>query len=51
MILFVLFEDLFQYLEKHANQSIEDIFIAWDIADTVLIEVGSFFDSSSRLIT
>ncbi|CAF0743944.1 unnamed protein product [Adineta steineri] len=32
------FQDLFNYLEKHANQSIEDIFIAWDIADTVLIE-------------
>ena len=39
MCLVILFEDLFHYLEKHANQSIEDIFIAWDIADTVLIEV------------
>ncbi|CAF1338142.1 unnamed protein product [Rotaria sordida] len=32
------FRNLFEYLEKHTNQSIADIFIAWDIADTVLIE-------------
>ena len=43
VILVVSFKDLFQYLEKHANQSIEDIFIAWDIADTVLIEVWMQF--------
>ncbi|UJR29202.1 hypothetical protein I4U23_010416 [Adineta vaga] len=32
------FRDLITYLEKHTNQSIDDIFIAWDVADTVLIE-------------
>ncbi|CAF3532966.1 unnamed protein product [Rotaria sp. Silwood1] len=32
------YRDLFQYLEKHTNQSISDIFIAWDVADTTLIE-------------
>ncbi|CAF1037677.1 unnamed protein product [Adineta ricciae] len=31
-------QDLISYLEKHTNQSIDDIFIAWDVADTVLIE-------------
>ena len=35
-----LYQDLFAYLEKHANQSIDDIFVAWDIADTILIEVS-----------
>ena len=33
-------KDLIQYLEKQTNQSIDDIFIAWDIADSVLIEVS-----------
>ncbi|CAF3407362.1 unnamed protein product [Rotaria socialis] len=32
------FRDFFTFLEKHTNQSIADIFIAWDIADTILIE-------------
>ena len=36
-------KDLIQYLEKHTNQSIADIFIAWDIADTLLIEVSGAF--------
>lgn len=40
------FKDLIQYLEKHTNQSIDDIFIAWDIADTVLIEVWNELDLS-----
>lgn len=46
----LFFEDLFDYLEKHANQSIEDIFIAWDIADTVLIEASTYAGLSLRSI-
>ncbi|CAF5132797.1 unnamed protein product [Rotaria sp. Silwood1] len=33
------FQDLFQYLEKNANQSVSNLFDAWAISDTVLIEV------------
>jgi hypothetical protein len=33
-----------EYLEKHTNQSVDDIFVAWDIADAVLIEAFITFE-------
>ncbi|CAF3617086.1 unnamed protein product, partial [Rotaria sordida] len=32
------FRDLFQYLEKNAKQSVSNLFDAWTISDTVIIE-------------
>lgn len=32
------FRELIEYLEKHTNESLDDIFYAWDVADTVIIE-------------
>ncbi|CAF2564653.1 unnamed protein product [Rotaria sp. Silwood2] len=32
------FRDLFQYLEKNAKQSVSNLFDAWAVSDTVLIE-------------
>ena len=32
-----------EYLEEHTDQEIDDIFVAWDVADAVLIEVRIIF--------
>ncbi|CAF4167509.1 unnamed protein product, partial [Rotaria magnacalcarata] len=32
------FRDLFEYLEKNTKQPVSDLFDAWAISDTVLIE-------------
>jgi hypothetical protein len=42
------FEDLMEYLEKQTNQSVDDIFVAWDIADAILIEVFITFETKSN---
>jgi hypothetical protein len=37
-----------EYLEKQTNQSVDDIFVAWDIADAILIEVFITFETKSN---
>lgn len=37
----LLLQDLFEFLEKNAGQPVPDLFAAWAISDTIIIEVNN----------